>query len=80
MKANQDKCHFLSSLDITTELLLCNSSVENSSSKKLLGVIIERKLKFNEYITNLCSEASKENQVPARIFPYMPVTPKTRKL
>ena len=37
MKANQDKCHFLFSLDIKTELLLPKRLVENSSSENLLG-------------------------------------------
>ena len=76
MKANQGRCHFLSSLDITTELLLPDCSDENSSSEKLLGVIIDRKLNFNEHITNWCNKASKKIQALARIFPYMPVTPK----
>ena len=43
-KANQDECHYLSSFDITTELSLPDCSFENSSSEKLIGVIIDRKL------------------------------------
>ena len=54
MKANQGKCHFLSSLDITTKLSLPECSVMNSIFEKLLGVINDRKLNFNEHVTNLC--------------------------
>ena len=53
MKANQNKCHFVSSLDITLELLLCSFSVENSNSKKLLGVTIDRKPNVSEHVKNL---------------------------
>ena len=51
MKANQDKCHFLPRVDIT-KLPLPDYSIENSSSEKLLRVITDRKLNFNEHITN----------------------------
>ena len=56
MKANQNKCHFvsnLSSLDITLELLLRSFSVENSSSKKLLGVTIAIKPNVSNHVKNL---------------------------
>ena len=35
-KANQDKCHFLSSVDINTKFLLPACILENSSSQKRL--------------------------------------------
>ena len=55
MKASQGKGHFLSSFDITTKLSLPDCSVDNSSSEKLLGVINDRNLNFNEHVTNLCA-------------------------
>ena len=76
MKANQDKCHFLSSLDITTKLSLLACTLENSDSQKLLGVTIDRKLNFNEHVTNLCDKASRKIQALAKIFPYIPQTQK----
>ena len=55
MKANQAKCHFLSSLDIITKFLLPAYILKNSNSnsQRLLGVIIDRKLNFNERVTKL---------------------------
>ena len=50
--------------------------LEKSSSQKLLGVTIDRKLNFKEHVTNLCDKASKKIQAPARIFPYIPQTQK----
>ena len=72
MKANQDKCHFLSSLDTTTGLLLPDCSVENSSSEKLPEVIVERKLKFEEQVTNLCNKSKEKIQAQSRVFMCMP--------
>ena len=76
LRANQDKCHFLSSLDVSTKFSLPAWILENSNSQKLLGVTIDRKLNSNEHVTNLCDKASKKIQAPARIFPYMPQTHK----
>ena len=76
LKANQVKCHFLSSLDINTKFSLPACILENSNSQKLLGVTIDRKLNFNEHVTNLCDKASKKIQAPARIFPCLPQTQK----
>ena len=40
MKANQEKCNFLSCLHITRELSLPDCSVQNSSSEKFLKLIM----------------------------------------
>ena len=67
---------FLSSLVINTKFSLPACILENSNSQKLLGVTIDRKLNFNEHVTNLCDKASKKIQALARIFPYIPQTQK----
>ena len=72
LKANQEKCHFLSSLDINTKFLLPACILENSVSQKIIGVTIDRKMNFTKHVTNLCDKASKKIQTLARIFPYMP--------
>ena len=76
LKANQDKYHFFSSLDINTKFSLPACILENADSQKLLGVTIDRKLNFNEHVTNLCDNASRTIQGLARIFPYIPQTQK----
>ena len=67
LKANRGKCDFLG---YKVSLPAC--ILENSDSQKLLGVTIDRKLNFNEHVTNLCDKASKRIQAIARIFPYIP--------
>ena len=83
LKGNQDKCNFLSSLDINTKfslptciLLLPACLQENSNSQKHFGVTTDRKLNFNEHVTNRCDKASKKIPTFTRIFPYIPQTQK----
>ena len=74
LKANQDKYHFLSSLDINTKFLPPVCIPENSDSQKI--VTIDRKFNLSEHVTNLCDKASKKIQALAIIFPYIPQTQK----
>ena len=66
----------MSSLDINPKFSLPACPLENSSSQKLPDVTIDRKLNFNEHVTNLCDKASKKTQALARISPYIPQTQK----
>ena len=43
---------------------------------RILGVTSDRKLNFNEHVTNLCDKASKRNQALARTFTFIPQTQK----
>ena len=61
LKANQDKCHFLSRLNINTKFSLPACILENSNSQKRLRVTIDKKLNFNEHVTNPYDKTSKKN-------------------
>ena len=78
LKAYQDKYDFLSKkcLDINTKFSLPACILENLNSQKLLVVTIDKKLRFNEDVTNLCDKASKKSQTLARTFPYTTQTQK----
>ena len=76
LKANQEKYHFLSSLHINTKFSLPACILENSNSQKPLGVTFDRKLNFNEHVTNLCDKTSKKILALARIFLYIRQTQK----
>ena len=72
IKANQDNCHFLSSLDIITKFSLPASILEKSDSQNLFGVTNGRNVKYNEHVFNLCNKARRKIQVLAGSFPYIP--------
>ena len=56
-KANQDKCHFLSSHDISTKFLLPACILENPCSQKLLGVTIDKNWTFNKHVKDMHNKA-----------------------
>ena len=58
MMLNQDKCHFLFS-GHKYETLFVNvgeTKIWESKQQKLLGIFIDRDLKFNEYVLSQCKK------------------------
>ena len=71
MKDNADKCHLLvttnSAVSASTEEFVIN----NSNEEKLLGIKIDNKLSFENYVSALCKKASQKLHALARIVNYM---------
>ena len=62
MILNQDKCHFLFS-GHKHETLLINvgeTKIWDSKQQKLLGILIDRDLRFDEYVLSQCKKAGKK--------------------
>ena len=73
MKLNQDKCHFLFS-GHKYEALFVNvgaTKIWESKQQKLLGILIDRDLKFDEYILSQCNKAGKKLTVLIRISKFI---------
>ena len=51
-----------------------NIEIENTSSEKLLGIIIDNKLNFKENLGGIIKKASRKVNVLSRITPYMNLT------
>ena len=61
MKLNEDKCHFIIS-GYKHEIMFANireSRIWETGQQKLLGVTIDKNLKFKEHILNQCKKAGK---------------------
>ena len=56
MKANSDKSHILLSCSEPSTALVDGSSIESNTKKILLGITIDRDLKFNDHVSNLCKK------------------------
>ena len=63
MKANKDKCHLLISNNKKVSMKIDNIELENTSSKKLLGIIIDSKLNFKEHLEGITKKASRKVNV-----------------
>ena len=48
-----------------------NIDMKNSKNEKLLGVIIENKLRFKSHIKNICKKASQKIWALSRLINYL---------
>ena len=69
MKLNQDKCHLLVSghKHETVWAKIGETKIWESNKQKLLGVVIDRNLNFDEYVFDLCKKAGRILSVLARL-------------
>ena len=72
MKLNQDKCHRLVSGYKHEKNWVPIKEVKISESyKKLIGIIVDRDLSFNEYVSSLCKKAGRKLSVLLRLSNLM---------
>ena len=72
LKANPDKFHLLlSDTNEDINIIVDNYEIRNNKHKKLLGIIIDNKMKFEEHISKLCSKASQKLHALARVSNFM---------
>ena len=74
MKLNQDKCHFLFAGNTHEHLWVKvgEEMIWESSQEKLLGVVIDKKLKFGIHLTKLCKKVSAKVTALARLVKIIP--------
>ena len=73
MKLNRDKCHFLLA-GYKHEHFFANvgdAQIWESNEEYLLGLTIDRNLKFNAHLTKLCAKVSQKISALNRVSRYM---------
>ena len=73
MKLNEKKCHFLISGHKHEHIWanVGNAMIWESKSEKLLGILIDKDLKFDEHVSNLCKKVGQKVSMLSRITKYM---------
>ena len=73
MKLNQDKCHLLVSghKHETVWAKIGETKIWESNKQKLLGVVIDRNLNFDEYVFDLYKKAGRKLSILAILSNYM---------
>ena len=71
LNANPSKSQLLLASNDKASIKIDDTDIKSSTSKKLLGVVIENKLTFNEYVSKLCKKARNKLDALARISKYM---------
>ena len=77
MKANHDKCHLLLSTQESFNIQIANFTIKPSNTKKLLGINLDKNLKFDINVESICQKANRNLNALARITNYMEL-PKRR--
>ena len=60
MKANPDKCHLLTSATASIAINIKDNEIMKSETEKLLGVIIDNKLNFNNHLQKILKKLIKK--------------------
>ena len=76
MKANSDKRDIVLRCSELSSILIDRSSIESNTKKILLGITIERELKFDEHVNNLCKKACQKLNGLVRLARFMKVDKK----
>ena len=76
MKANSDKSHLILSCAEATTAVIDGLPIVSSKTEVLLGITIDRELKFDDHVNRLCKKASLKLNALARIAPFMNVSKK----
>ena len=53
MKINHDKCHLLLSTQNEENIQIVSVTIKRSLAKKILGITVDNKLRFDRYVENL---------------------------
>ena len=77
MKTNHDKCHILLNTQERFNIQIANFTIKFSKAKKLIGIILEKNLKFDMHVESICQKANRKLNALARIANYMEL-PKRR--
>ena len=71
MKPNEDKCHLfvVNTEDVT--VTLGDEILSGCSTIDLLGITIDNRLNFSEYVTKLCKKGNQKLHALARVSKYL---------
>ena len=74
LKANSGKSRLLQTMTTSKDedfIKIDDTYIKNSSSKKLLGVLIDNEVTFNEHVSKICKKANNKLHALSWISKYM---------
>ena len=71
IKANKNDCLLAINNNEKVSMNIDDIKIENTSSKKLLGIIIDSKLNFKQHLEEIIKKFSRKMNVLSRITPYV---------
>ena len=80
MKGDSDKRHIASSCSDPSTALIDDTAIESNTKEILRGITIDRNLKFDEHVNNLCKKGCQRLNTIVRLAPFMNVDKKRIKM
>ena len=74
VKANQCKCHLISSKNENVSIYIGPFEIKNTSCEKLLGIKVDSRLNFNEHLDGIIRKASRKISGLSRTTPFMSIS------
>ena len=76
MKANSNKSHILLGCSGPSRALFDDSSIESNTKEMLLEITIDKDLKFDKHVNNLCKKACQKVNALVRLTLFMNIDKK----
>ena len=76
MKANYDKCHLLVTGKNNVTMNAIRIKIKNTECEKLLGIKVDCRLKFENYLEGVIKKASNKINTLSRVTPFMSLSKK----
>ena len=76
LKTNADKCHLLVSTNDSESINVAGYKKNKSGTEKLLCLKFDKKLTFDDHISNICKKAGRKTSALARVTPYLEIAKK----
>ena len=74
LRSNAGKCHLLVSTNDRVSMNVDRFKIDKSDTEKLLGVNFDKKLTFDNHISNVCKKAGRKISALARVTAYMGIS------
>ena len=71
LKANPDKCHFLTNKKGDISINIKNENISSSQCQKCLGIKFDNTLFFDDHVSSICKKASNKLNALVRVPNYM---------
>ena len=78
LKINAGKCHLLVSTNNGVSVSVAGYKIDKSDTEKLSGSTFNKKLTFDDHISDISKIAGGQIPVLARVIPYMEIVKKRR--
>ena len=76
LKSSAEKCHLLLSTNDRVSMIVNGFKIDKRDTEKLLGVKFDRKVTFDNHISDICKKEVRKISALAKVTPYIGIAKK----